>query len=218
MPISSFSDQRNLRIGNPNLDPEFTHSYELGYLYEWAKGSILSSIYMRNSDGVIQRVASSDSIGTSVTFENIGTRDNYGLELNLENDWTRKFNTNVNLNLFRAISQGNRAVGNLYADAFSWTGRFTAKYKIISNLQAQANFNYNAPQDIPQGRVRAIWWLDFAVSYDMLENQLTWTLSGQDVFSTRMRRITLEDQDFFFNQDFQWRRGQITLTASYRFD
>ncbi|MDP5171749.1 MAG: TonB-dependent receptor [Bacteroidia bacterium] len=39
LPFSSFSDARNLRIGNPDLDPEYTHSFELGYLAYWESGA-----------------------------------------------------------------------------------------------------------------------------------------------------------------------------------
>ena len=52
MPISSFTDNRNFWFGNPDLDPEFSDSYETGHLYNWEKGSILSSIYYRQIQGL----------------------------------------------------------------------------------------------------------------------------------------------------------------------
>ena len=43
LPFSSYSDSRNFRMGNPDLDPEYTNSFELGYLRYWKTGSLLSS-------------------------------------------------------------------------------------------------------------------------------------------------------------------------------
>ena len=55
-PFFTFADARNIFSGNPNVDPEFTDSYEIGYLRFWDKASITSSIYYRHTTGVIQRI------------------------------------------------------------------------------------------------------------------------------------------------------------------
>jgi hypothetical protein len=61
-----------------------------------------------------------------------------------------------------------------------------------------------------------MWWLDFGISKDILDNNATLTLSGQDVFSTRRRRSIVNGENFYRESDFQWRAGQVTLTFSYR--
>jgi outer membrane receptor protein involved in Fe transport len=222
MPFSSFSDPRNFRLGNPDLDPEYTNSYEANYLQDWNKASLLGGFYFRDSKNIIQRVTRLDSIGGadsaayfSISPDNVGVRQSYGIELNFDSEIFSWMDLNVNLNMFRAITDGNASVENLDADTYSWNTRISNKIKAPYGVDIQFNFNYEAPQDIPQGRLKQVWYLDFSASRNIGDNA-TLTLSGRDVFSTRMRRMQMRDQTFVFDQDFQWRGGVITLNFNYR--
>src|SRR4028119_2222311 len=65
LPYSDFSDLRSFFKGNPDLNPEFTHSFEAGHLLNWDKGTFLSNAYYRYRTGVIQRFTEVDSAGVS---------------------------------------------------------------------------------------------------------------------------------------------------------
>lgn len=216
MPFSSFTDSRNIWGGNPDLNPEYSDSYELGYLYNWESGSILSNVYYRHSTDIIQSVTYIDSMGiTQIRPSNIGIQDSYGVEFNLSNDITDWWNTNINFNLYTSTITGNQSVYNLNSDYFSWNTRFSSKMK-FSGYNLQVNANYFAPEDTPQGEILSMWWLDFGISKDIFDNNATITLSGQDIFSTRMRRSIVNDVTFYRYSEYQWRKGQVTLTFSYR--
>ena len=208
MPFSSFTDSRNIWGGNPDLNPEYTDSYELGYLY--------NNVYYRHSTDIIQSVTYIDSTGiTQIRPSNIGIQDAYGVEFNLSNDITDWWNTNINFNLYTSTITGNQSVYNLNSDYFSWNTRFSSKMK-FSGYNLQVNANYFAPEDTPQGEILSMWWLDFGISKDIFDNNATITLSGQDIFSTRMRRSIVNDVTFYRYSEYQWRKGQVTLTFSYR--
>lgn len=216
MPFSSFTDSRNIWGGNPDLNPEYSDSYELGYLYNWESGSILSNVYYRHSTDIIQSVTYIDSMGiTQIRPSNIGIQDSYGVEFNLSNDITDWWNTNINFNLYTSTITGNQSVYNLNSDYFSWNTRFSSKMK-FSGYNLQVNANYFAPEVTPQGEILSMWWLDFGISKDIFDNNATITLSGQDIFSTRMRRSIVNDVTFYRYSEYQWRKGQVTLTFSYR--
>jgi outer membrane receptor protein involved in Fe transport len=79
LPFYSISDSRNNFYGNPNLNPEYTDAFELGYLNYFKKGSLLSSVYYRYSTGVTERILVSDITGTTKRIPaNIGFRNAYG--------------------------------------------------------------------------------------------------------------------------------------------
>lgn len=73
------SNQLNVTVGNPSLDPEFTNNYELSYS-TFIKGTTLTfSSFIRNTTEALQAVsdvAGQDTIRT--TFQNIGTENAYG--------------------------------------------------------------------------------------------------------------------------------------------
>ncbi|PKL81106.1 MAG: TonB-dependent receptor [Ignavibacteriae bacterium HGW-Ignavibacteriae-4] len=216
MPFSSFTDSRNIWGGNPDLNPEYTDSYELGYLLNWETGSILSNVYYRHGTDIIQSVTYIDTTGiTQIRPSNIGIQNSYGVEFNLSNDITDWWNTNINFNLYSSTITGNESVYNLNTEYFSWNTRFSSKLK-ISSYNFQITANYRAPEGTPQGENLSMWWLDFGLSTDILDNNATLTLSGQDVFSTRLRRSIVNGETFSRNSDYQWRKGQVTLTFAYR--
>jgi len=216
MPFSSFTDSRNIWGGNPDLNPEYTDSYELGYLFNWETGSILSNVYYRHSTDIIQSVSFIDSTGlTQIRPSNVGIQDSYGVEFNLSNDITDWWSTNANLNLYASTITGNSSVYNLNSDYLSWNTRLSSKMK-FAGFNFQTTFAYRAPEDTPQGENLSMWWLDFGLSKDIMDNNATLTLSGNDVFSTRRRRSIVNGETFYRENDHQWRAGQVTLTFSYR--
>ena len=198
------------------MNPEYTDSYELGYLFNWETGSILSNVYYRYSTDIIQSVTYIDTSGiTQIRPSNIGIQNAYGIEFNLSNDITDWWNTNANFNLYSATITGNESVYNLNSEFFSWNARFASKMNFMGyNLQITGN--YTAPEDTPQGENLSMWWLDFGLSKDILDNNATITLSGQDIFSTRKRRAIVNGETFYRENEHQWRKGQVTLTFSYR--
>jgi outer membrane receptor protein involved in Fe transport len=71
----------NITIGNPNLDPEYTNNFELGYNTYINKTSLNFSTYVRNTNNSIQSVRdiSGDTIRTN--FQNIGQENAYGISV-----------------------------------------------------------------------------------------------------------------------------------------
>ncbi|MEL7003654.1 MAG: TonB-dependent receptor, partial [Bacteroidota bacterium] len=84
----SINDNRNLRTGNPDLDPTYTDSYEIGYLKTWKKSSLYSSFYYRQTKGVVQRITRRvDTVNISSPV-NLSTENAYGFEFNYNYDIT----------------------------------------------------------------------------------------------------------------------------------
>ncbi len=222
-PFFTFSDSRNLFNGNPNLDPEFTNSFEAGHIKYWDKGSLGSSIYYRHTEGVIQRiiVVDQETGNTNRRPENLATQDSYGLEFNYSLDPYKWWRLSGDFNFFRAVTSGDfinsrGQLQSLDADAYSWFTRFTSRTTFWKNTDLQLRLNYRAPQITTQGRDKAITAIDLGLSKDILKNKGTLTLSIQDVFNSRRYRSTINQPDFFSEIDFQWRARQTTLSFNYR--
>lgn len=217
LPFTSFSDNRNIHAGNPDLDPEFTHSTEVGYLRYFNLGSILSSIYYRHRTGVIQRVSVPKSDGTTTRLPvNLATQDAFGLEFNVNIKPLKNWKLSGNFNFYRAITSGSYEGFDLDADTYTWNGRLTSKSTLLKSWELQLTFDYRAPENSPQGRTLARYMLDFGIEKDILKRKGTLILSGRDLFNTRFYRWITETEGFYAESDFQWRARQITLTFSYR--
>ncbi|MCB9232944.1 MAG: TonB-dependent receptor [Bacteroidia bacterium] len=217
LPFSSFSDARNFRSGNPNLNPEFTHSGEMGYLRYLKNGSLLSTVYYRYRTGVIQRVQLPDSSGNTISFPvNLATQHNYGLEFNLNYQPRPWWKVNANFNFYRSITFGTYGDQDLGADAYTWTTRLTSKATLFKWMDSQVSFNYQAPFNSPQGRTLSRWNLDIALEKDLFKGKGTLVLGVVDLFNTRVYRWIVDTPGFYGENWFRWRPRQFTLTFNYR--
>ncbi len=227
-PFFTFSDNRNLFAGNPDLDPEFTDSYEVSYLKIWEKATLSSGIFYRHTEDAISRIREVISFGdensppvTRFTSANLATQDEMGLETTLSYKGLEWLNLNTDLNLFRSVTSGiiNEGETNeqrLDAETFTWTLRGTARFKFWDS-DLQARFNYRAPRITVQGRNRSISSLDLGWSKDFLKSKnMTVTVSIRDLFNSRKRRYETNIENFFQEGEFQWRARSSSVTLSYR--
>lgn len=218
-PFFTFSDDRNFWGGNPDLNPEFSHNLELGFLRIFERGSLFSAVYYRRTTGVTERIQRVNPDGTSITRpENLATQDNYGFELNANYKLAAWLKVNGDLNLFQEIVDGGEEFPELRAETFTWFTRATAQFDITKRTEGQIRFNYRAPRQTTQGRTRSIWRTDLAVSHEIFNGNGSLTLSVRDVFNTRIRRSVVRGVDFVRENQFQWQGTVVNMTMSYRID
>ncbi len=245
-PFFTFSDNRNFFSGNPNVNPEFTDSYEFGQITYQDDFTFSSSLFYRHTKSSIQRitVANKNDVTTLRVPINIGTMDDYGIDLSSSYSGISWLRIDGNFNIFKnklSLSQieTQQAVFNYYqgarnfkgteqefndiytyqlneTDNVTWNGRLTFRITIFdSDLQLRSN--YRAGQQTSQGQSAGIGSLDIGWSKDFLESKnLTLTLSLRDVFNSRRRDGFTLINDFYRQSDYQWRSRVASLSASYR--
>lgn len=216
-PFMTYSDSRNYFSGNPDLDPEFSHVVELSHIKYFESGSFTSALYHRNTHGKIERIRWVDENGNSTTFpENLRSEYATGAELTGElsvNEWWK---ADINLNFFYAEIDGTNILTDYNNTTFSWFGRHTSRFKLPHQIDLQVRTNYEAPLNTAQGRRKSLYYLDVALSKDILKGRGTLLLNALDVLNTRRMRSVTKGPNFYTDLDAQFRRRQINLTFSYR--
>ncbi|HLL95289.1 MAG TPA: outer membrane beta-barrel family protein, partial [Spirosoma sp.] len=216
-PFMTFSDNRNFFSGNPDLNPEFTNSFDLGHIKYMGKGSVSSSVYYRHTIGKIIRIRQVDEQGFAMTRpENLATEDSYGAEFTSSYAPYPWWKVDGSLNFFRAMTNGSNLDASFQSDTYSWFARTTSRFTFWKSTDFQMRGNYEAPQQTPQGRRMAIATLDLSVSRDVLKNNGTLTLNVLDVFNSRRFRTITEGTNFYTENNSQGRLRQINLTFNYR--
>tara|TARA_B110000046_G_scaffold88676_2_gene96809 strand:+ start:46676 stop:49198 length:2523 start_codon:yes stop_codon:yes gene_type:complete len=217
LPFQTFSDNRNFWQGNPNLVPEYTDSYEFGYLRYFKKGSFFTSLYYRHRTNVIERIVQANDDGTTIRFPiNLSTEDNVGVELNGSYRFSKKVSLNANANFYRAQREGTFEGIKLENRVFTMNGQANLKAEVIKGLDVQANFRYKAPQNTTQGKSLSVYSLDLSAGKDVLQGKGTIVASVRDVFNSRRRRSITDTETIYNETDFQWRARQILLNFIYR--
>ncbi|CAN5556737.1 outer membrane beta-barrel family protein [soil metagenome] len=216
-PFMTFSDNRNFFSGNPDLDPEFSDSYELGHIKYLEKGTISSTVFYRYTTGKIMRIRRVDERGFATTLpENLAIENSFGAEFATSYALYNWWKLDGSLNFFQAIIDGRNLDSDFQSNTFSGFARMNSRITIWEATDIQLRANYDAPQQTPQGMMKSIATLDFAISKDILKNNGTLTLNVMDVFNSRRFRSVLEGTNFYTEINSQGRLRQINLTFNYR--
>ncbi|WP_157740958.1 outer membrane beta-barrel family protein [Mucilaginibacter xinganensis] len=223
-PFLDQSDRLNYQQGNPDLRPEDTHSFELSYINYWKTLTLTSSLYYRLTNGNIQRITtplSPTNLDTTLTtFENIKSASNAGYELIAKVSPSAALDFTANLNVYYRHIDGDPALGLTTTSGYAWNGNLTGNYKPFKKLGIQLRGDYQGPQVIPQGKMKAMYGLDGGVKYDITK-QLSFSGNVRDIFNTRKFRsdININTPYFASNQVSERRFSTRTaiFTLAYRF-
>ncbi|MGK7395474.1 MAG: TonB-dependent receptor domain-containing protein [Candidatus Cyclobacteriaceae bacterium M3_2C_046] len=216
-PFVTFYDNRNFFSGNPDLNPEYTHSFELGHIIQLADASISSALYYRYTDDKILRIRDVDQDGMATTQPfNLLQEDAYGAEFLSSWQPATWWKIDLNLNFFRSIIDGTNLDQSFEADTYTWFGRLNSRFTLWGNTDIQLRGNYDAPQMTPQGKQFYIAFLDLAINRDVFNSNGTLTLNVTDVFQSNRNRYYNEGDIFYTRGDFLRRPRQINLTLNYR--
>lgn len=217
LPFSNFTDSRVFFVGNPNLNPEYTHSLEAGYLLNSERGSLLTSVYYRKRNNVIQRITKIDTAGIVRTMPvNLAIQNSYGLEFNLSLSASEWWQINSSANFFRAITEGEFEEELFYGDTYSFNSRTTSKMTFFKKLAFQASLNYRGPRVTTQGKDLSSYSIDLGLSKDILKGRGTITANVRDLFNTRLRRTIIDTDDYYSESESQGRRRQFSINFTYR--
>ncbi|WP_345026987.1 outer membrane beta-barrel family protein [Ravibacter arvi] len=221
-PFMTFTDNRNYWSGNPDLNPEFTNSFELGHVKYLERGTFTSSLYYRHTVDKILQIRRMDESGFAYARpENLATENAYGLEFTGTSNVSSWLKLDGNLNFFRSVINGDNLNEqyneneNYDSKTFTWLGRLSARIT-WKGADFQLRNNYEAPQIMPQGKRKAIYALDFAVSRDVLKGNGTLTFNVLDVFNSRRFRTITQGSNFYTYNNSQGRVRQFNLTLNYR--
>lgn len=216
MPYEGFGDSRILEQGNPDLNPEYTDSYEAGYFMDLEKFNFLSTVYYRHRTGVIQEFSSVDSVGiTHIVPINLSIQNAYGLELNLAYELDRTFRFNSNFNFYKALTEGSYNQKDFSSETYSWTNRSSLAFKLFDN-DFQTTLNYRAPRNTPQGKNLAVYYADFGVSREVFKGKGTLAFNIRDVFNSRKRKSIINSDGLYSRSEEQFRSRQFLFTLTFR--
>lgn len=109
-PFRYFIDPYNFFEGNPDLNPQFTHVFELSH--NFMRMYSIGVNYSHTVDAMTQIAKQIDSTHTtSLSTENLSTSDNYGITMSIPLHLTSWWESSNNLNLYSNEYKGISSVG-----------------------------------------------------------------------------------------------------------
>jgi ferric enterobactin receptor len=218
-PFSDESDPRNIRRGNPNLEPEESDQVEIGY-NGFFKGLVINgAVYYRNVRNVIQSYLFIEENGVSVnTFGNIGENHNTGVnlfgQLTLFSDWVIR----GSFNGFYIIQEGQILDQNLRNKDFQYNIFLNSTYQLKGGYAFEVFGLFNSQRVTLQGRNPAFSIHNIAFKKDLWNKKGSLGLTLTNPFSKYLKfKQDLEGPEFTqtFTNAIPFRA--IGINFSYRF-
>ncbi len=217
-PFASFSNPLVLRSGNPFLRPEFTDSYEIGYLKDWDKGSFtFSPFYKRTTDVVQQLITRTEGDTTVFRPENATVAENYGFEVIGNYRVGKWLSLNGDFSLFGLRVDGSNFDQEQANNIISWNTRMMANFTLPKSWRIQAMVFYRGPTATAQGERKDFFMNSIGVSKSILDNKGTLSLNVRDVAQTMRFGSTVRTQALFNDFTYRGNTRTIMLGFSYRF-
>ncbi|MEM6684287.1 MAG: TonB-dependent receptor [Bacteroidota bacterium] len=215
-PFFNIRNNFNIRVGNPNLQPEFTDSYELTSIYKIGKVSLSSSLYHRFTTDVVERVATFVDNITFTIPENIGTNSSIGFETNGKYSpykWLT-LTGDFNFNYFDRVGTFEAQVFDFTGS--QWTSRLGSKIGLPADIDVEFTGNYQSGFETVQGEQSGFAFLDVGIRKKIFKGKAIVNLGVRDVFASRIQERFV-NQPTFESYSFGLRGRFITLGISYGF-
>ncbi|KJD32637.1 TonB-dependent receptor [Tamlana sedimentorum] len=215
-PFFNIRNSYSIRQGNPELQPEFTDSYEVTTIFDIGKTSLNFGVYHRFTTDVIESITTAEDNVSTSRPENIGTNSTAGFEFNTKYspiNWLT-FNVDFNFNYFNRVGTFEDQVFDFNGD--QWTSKLMTKFKLPTDIDFEATGNYQSDYETVQGNTEAIAFLDLGLRKKILKGKGVFSLGVRDAFASRYFE-TFTNQDTFTNYSKTTRGRFFTLGFSYGF-
>jgi iron complex outermembrane receptor protein len=226
IPFMSFDDDRNYFRGNPNLNPTYENSFELGYNLSNKKITFNPTLYFKKSEDEQNRYQYVDEKGAVNTIPfNVGTETNYGLDLNGTYDpfnwWKMMLSADIygykNTGSYNLFPEDPKKLNDFSGSGFSYRIRFNNTFKPTKTLSLQVQSFYRAAEKTAMNNRKAMYGIDLGVSQTIWKGNGIIGFNIRDIFNTRRMRNYTDNAQFTREAEMQWQPRQAALSFTYKF-
>ena len=215
-PFSNIRNNFSISEGNPDLQPEYTDSFELTSIHKFDKGSLNFSFYNRYTTDAVERITKFEDNVSISRPENVGTNNTIGFELNGKYnplDWLT-INGDFNINYFDR--KGVYESESFDFKGNRWSTSLTSKFKLPAQFDFEMSGDYISDYESLQQVVSDNVFVDIGLRKKIFKGRIILNLSIRDLFSSRVDETTTSQTNFYlFNKR---QRGRfVTFGISYGF-
>ena len=195
-PYTVYIDPQNLRRGNPDLDPEITDSFELGWQMRQGQTFYAVTAFYRDSSGGVTDV--SQDLGGGIvltTRENLGESQRTGVEFIVNGKLGSKITYNASGTVFRNDIYVPGIAGGIDRSGTSGTARASINWQPTETDFFQLNGFYVGEQIQAQSERSAFGMLNIGYRHKFTDT-FSMVLTGTNILDTAEIDAFTETPDF----------------------
>lgn len=234
-PIREWSTPLISSFGNPELQPQFTNSFEINYTRKLEKGSITSGVFYRIIEDEINRVLFIDRLDLNksiLSFDNFNNTTAYGMELSSNYRPTSWWSLNASFDLYSKKQTGivetlnapietatpnDILLSTIEVDNIVWNFRVFNNFKATKKLNLSLFSMYRGEEKGLQINRKPMFMVNTGLRYSFLEDdRATFSFNYNDIFNTMKFKFD-GDRPFPSVGEFNWESNTWNIALSYRF-
>ena len=218
IPLPEYLSPYEYKIGNGNLLPAYSNSFDFFYKKSWDKDFIGIEVFSRNTADVMQTYYRTDTANTMmITYENVGDSWSTGAEIMLGVDIFEWWNFNASSSLYDYrltvdIEEVERTEKQLYSKS-----RINNTFLLPKNFTFKWDFNYNSPTIRAQYKKDSYFSSNMSLQKSILDNKWRFALSWTNVFNSIKYDIKTKGADFNINNSYHL-KPYASFKITYSFD
>ncbi len=195
-PFVSYNDNKNIRRGNPLLNPALTDSWELGWQTHWKKGSISPVIFYRYTDNKIGFYTHILPNGIrELTFKNLNHSISQGVELNGSYNPLKWFRLSGNISYYKEEKDGTNLDNSITNDGDVVMFRLMTSFTPIKPMSIQLSSFYHSGYIGVVGQGDPMTSTDFGMTYKVFKNRGQLIFKISDIFNTNQFAFHVNTKD-----------------------
>ncbi|SMC48791.1 Outer membrane receptor proteins, mostly Fe transport [Moheibacter sediminis] len=219
-PVPEWTTPTMTSEGNPELRPQFTNSYELGYLQRFKGGSLNATAFYRKVNDVLFRYLENKTIivnGVETPtvvqkYINYEDSESYGVELSANYKPVKWWSFNASFDIFA----NKFYLGEEEVTGTPWNFRINNNINLTKDLSVQNFFMYRGPFKFIQGEMQPMWRMDLGMRYSFMDGKAAFTARVSDIFKTFNAEAHITNPTPGLGQFF-WESQTLYVGFSYNF-
>lgn len=227
VPFSSFSDVRNISVGNPEVNPSYAILTELGYESKFNNTfSITPTLFFRRTNQAMDYFIQKENVTINGIVQevfvtrtvNIGVDKSYGLELGFVYKPINWFSIYNEITLNGYSQKGSYENTIFDANGFSFGGRLHLDFMMSSSFKFQFQNRFRGANNRGQLSRKALYRLDFGISQSLFNDNASLSINFKDIFDSWEWNIRSSGENFTQEINSQIRIPQLNISFIYRWN
>jgi outer membrane receptor protein involved in Fe transport len=219
-PYLTFRDYYSAEVGNPDIRPEYIHSFELNYKKNIKEHSISATAFYRDRKDKIERLRVPYVAGVTLdSMANVGHDYSIGMELFAQVQAARWWTMNFNGSYYRyKVKNEYKLVGGTDGESNNYGISLGNVFETFKNFRIQLDGYMVGPSVTTQGKTDSFGYVNLALRKQFLNKKLSATLSFRDLFNTARYRSDITTANLQSITYIKPLYPLISLTLNYTFN
>ena len=217
-PINQSSDPLNRRVGNPYIDPQYTHSFSVESSWTESWGTLRVSPYFRRTVHDWAQIKTVDAQGVStVTWENLASIEQLGTSVTASLRPVRGISGFASLSGYRESRDASNLALDYSGSSLQWSARGNLSGRLTDALSVQGMFFFRPAREVPQGRISSSLMTHVGMRQQFWNDRASLSLMVTDPLDVWRSSFETSDPTHIQIGRSRWSARSATLSFSYSF-